>query len=310
MSNTGKLLEGFVEQIEKILIPHGITVTPNDKVFNDDGVQIAEFDIEIEGKVGTTNFKWLIECRDRPTQGSAPSAWIEQLVGRRDRFNFDKVIAVSTTGFAEGAQEYAEESGIEIRTVTETDVEQIRDWFLLDKISLYKKSGILEHASLNLDENESEDTKKALLEILNENTPDSKLLLSTETGDHITVATAFFHAANGIEGLYDDLIPEGGSKKIKLRATYPQDDSHYIVETKQENVRIREILFQGEINVAIETIPIAAIKKYTNISSGEEIAATASFNFDVDGKSLEMSFHKIAETGETHVVVGASKQKA
>jgi len=260
MSNTGKLLEGFVEQIEKILIPHGITVTPNDKVFNDDGVQIAEFDIEIEGKVGTTNFKWLIECRDRPTQGSAPGAWIEQLVGRRDRFNFDKVIAVSTTGFAEGAQEYAEESGIEIRTVTETDLEQIRDWFLLDKMSLYKRSGILEHALLILDENEREDTKKALLEILNENTPDSKLLLSTETGNHITVATAFVLAATGTEGLYDDLIPEGGSKKIKLRATYPQDDSHYVVETKQENVRIREILFQGEINVAIETIPIAAIK--------------------------------------------------
>ena len=232
MSNTGKLLERFVEQIEKILIPHGFTVTPNDRVFNDDGVQIAEFDIEIEGKVGTTNFKWLIECRDRPTQGSAPSAWIEQLVGRRDRFNFDKVIAVSTTGFAEGAQEYAEESGIEIRTVTETDVEQIRDWFLLDKISLYKKSGILEHASLNLDENESEDTKRAVLEILNENKTDSKLLLSTETGDQITVAMAFTLAAAG-QNLYEDLIPKGGSKKIIFRVSYPLDNSHYVVETNK-----------------------------------------------------------------------------
>jgi ribosomal protein S28E/S33 len=309
MSNTGKLLEGFVAQIEKILVPHGITVTPNEKVFNDDGVQIAEFDIEIEGKIGTTKFKWLIECRDRPTQGSAPGAWIEQLVGRRDRFNYDKVIAVSTTGFAEGAKQYAEESGIEIRTVTEAHIEQIQDWFLLDKMTLYKRGGNLEHARLIVDEDESEETKQALLEILANNSPDVKLLLSTETGDRITVANAFVLAVIGIDGFYDDISQGGGSKKVKLRATYQQDNSHYVAETRIGPVRIKEILFIGEITVELEEIPIAAIKKYTSISSGEEIAATASFNFNVDGKPLEMSFHRIAETGETHIMLGASKDE-
>ena len=101
--NTGKILESFIRQIEKILLPHEFKIISNEKVFNDEGIQIAEFDIEIEGKVGSTNLKWLIECRDRPTQGAAPGSWIEQLVGRRDRFKFNKVIAVSTTGFAEGA---------------------------------------------------------------------------------------------------------------------------------------------------------------------------------------------------------------
>src|SRR5258706_7854825 len=166
MSNTGKLLEGFVERIEKILIPHGFIILPNEKVYNTDGVQIAEFDIKISGKVGTTNFKWLIECRDRPTQGPAPAAWIEQLVGRRDRFNFDKVIAVSTTGFAEGASEYAKDKGIEIRTVTEADVDQISDWFLLNEMTLFKRGAILEHATLLIDENESKEKHEALRQAL------------------------------------------------------------------------------------------------------------------------------------------------
>ena len=173
---------------------------------------------------------------------------------------------------------------------------------------LYKRGGALEHATLIIGENESEDTKNALMEKLNENDPNSKLLLSTETGDHITVATAFLLAATGI---YDELIPQGGSKEIILRAAYPQDNSHYVIETKQGNIRIKEILFQGKITLAIEDIPIAAIKKYTNISSGVDIATTASFNFDVDGRPLEISFHKIADTGETHVLLsGAPKKKS
>jgi hypothetical protein len=310
MSNTGKLLERFVEQIERILLPHGISVKPNEKVFNDDGVQIAELDIEIEGKVGTTNFKWLIECRDRPSEGPAPVAWIEQLVGRRDRFNYAKVIAVSTTGFSEGAKQYAEESGIEIRTVTETDVEQIRDWFLLDKISLLNTSVKLKKYTLLIEGNEYEDTRNVLKEMIKEKGADSKILLSTETGNHITVADAFTLACNNIEGVYDDLIQEGGSKKFKIRGVYPNDDSHFVLETNQGDIRIMAILFQGEIVVTKEEIPIATIKKYTNISSGEEIAATASFDLNLCGKVQELSFHKITETGETFILLNASKKKA
>lgn len=52
--NTGKILESFIEQIEKILLPHDIKISSNDKIFNDEGIQIAKFDIEIEGKIGST----------------------------------------------------------------------------------------------------------------------------------------------------------------------------------------------------------------------------------------------------------------
>jgi hypothetical protein len=60
---------------------------------------------------------WLIECRDRPSQGPAPGSWLEQLAGRKRRFKFDKVIAVSTTGFAPGAWQFAESEGISLRSV-------------------------------------------------------------------------------------------------------------------------------------------------------------------------------------------------
>jgi hypothetical protein len=115
--NTGKMLENLVEAFERLLTPAELNVEINDKVFNDEGIQIAEFDIIISGDLGSSSLRWLIECRDRPSQGAAPLSWIEQLYGRRAFHNFDKVFAVSTTGFAPGAVEKAKQNGIILRTV-------------------------------------------------------------------------------------------------------------------------------------------------------------------------------------------------
>lgn len=116
MEKDGKALEQLVRNIETRLLPEGFTVECNERVY-EDGVQIAEFDIVIAGPLGSTTIKWLLECRDRPSDGPAPGSWIEQLVARRSRFNFDKVFAISTTGFAQGAIEYAAKSGVVLRTV-------------------------------------------------------------------------------------------------------------------------------------------------------------------------------------------------
>jgi hypothetical protein len=75
--NNGKKLEELVAHVEKRLLGQGFDVKTNKRVFDADGVQLAEFDIEIRGKVGSTEFAWLIECRDRPGHGAAPVSWIE-----------------------------------------------------------------------------------------------------------------------------------------------------------------------------------------------------------------------------------------
>ena len=121
MVKDGRQLEEVVAEFERLLLGSGFQVTPNDRVFDDEGNQIAEFDIRIEGRVGSTWFNWLIECRDRPSQGPAPSSWIQHLAGRKQLFGFDKVIAVSTTGFSKPAKEAAAELGIAIREVSSTD---------------------------------------------------------------------------------------------------------------------------------------------------------------------------------------------
>jgi hypothetical protein len=81
MAQDGRQLEGLVAFVERVLLPQGFEVRTNERIFDEDGMQIAEFDIDIRGKIGSTEIAWLIECRDRPAGGAAPGSWIEQLKG-------------------------------------------------------------------------------------------------------------------------------------------------------------------------------------------------------------------------------------
>ncbi len=114
----GREIEDIVAAIEKAMAPDGFKVDVRKPVFDENGRQIAEFDITISGKLGTIPIQLLIECRDRPSEGKQPASWIEQLVGRRDRFKLSTVVAVSATGFADTAIDYAKSAGIILRNVT------------------------------------------------------------------------------------------------------------------------------------------------------------------------------------------------
>ena len=133
--NSGKELEQLVHEIERSLLSSDFEVTLNKTKFDDSGDQLAEFDIVISGRVGSLLVQWLIECRDRPSQGPAPGSWIEQLAARKTRFNFDRVIAVSTTGFAKGISEYAEREGVLLRSVQRLG--DIASDFNIEEISYY-----------------------------------------------------------------------------------------------------------------------------------------------------------------------------
>ena len=155
MSDTGKQLEQLVQEIESLLVPQGFKVESRKRIFNDEGIQIAEFDIVISGNIGSSPIQVLLECRDRPSEGPAPGSWIEQLVGRRARFKFNTVVAVSTTGFAAGAKDSADQFGIELRSLTELSSELVARWFraqVLTRHAIPVNVQIIQARYLNQDE--------------------------------------------------------------------------------------------------------------------------------------------------------------
>ena len=128
MKNDGKFLENFVRKVEETFAGDTVKVESGKRIFDETGVQIAEFDLIVTGKIGSTNLCVLIECRDRPSVGAAEASWIEQMGGRRQAHGFSHVIAVSTTGFSPGAQAVAKKLNIELREVTRFDPQEFGSW--------------------------------------------------------------------------------------------------------------------------------------------------------------------------------------
>jgi len=305
--NNGKLLETLVATVEELLLPKGFSVNTNRCIFNDEGVQIAEFDIEIEGKVGTTELRWLIECRDRPSQGPAPNSWIEQLAGRKDRFRLSKVIAVSSTGFARGADEFAREKGIELRKVANAKLADVSTWFGFQEMTMYKQTGRLEKAQINIDQNESLEVQRTIKRKLQR--IKRPFLRSVKTNEFVTLAQAFQQAISSVSDMYDDLMPNGGSKSVTLVARYPRDDNYFTIDTRHGSIRVREIIFVGEVILKRESVPISLLQEYRSLSASGIISSKAGFQFEANGLPLELAFHNINESGETHIILKAEPRE-
>jgi hypothetical protein len=302
MSNDGKQLEALVAFVEETLLPQGFEVRTNQRIYNDEGTQIAEFDVEVRGKIGTTSIAWLIECRDRPGSGPAPGSWIEQLVGRRTRFGFNKITAVSTTGFSEGAVEFAHVQGIELREVSALTPEAFSSWLELGQISQLERRANLENARVLLSPETPQELQDAVLKVLSGAAGSSEVLRSNKTGQTVSVNGAFLGAIES-QNLFDGVEPNSKAHSVQLHVQYVADDDHFVIDTELGPVRVEAIVFSGELVVIETLVPISVSSEYRNADTGEVISQVAAFAHQVNGMRLSLELHHIGETGQTHIVM-------
>lgn len=295
MNNTGKYLESLVSQVEKYFLPDNFDIKTNEKIYNDEGIQIAEFDIEIKGILGTTEINWLIECRDRPSQGAAPVSWIEQLVGRKSRFNFNKVTAVSSTGFAPGAKDFAEKEGIELRTVKEISINDIRSWCGLSEMVVLKDGGGVYHADIKIETTSDERIRNEIKKI-NENYPDQRFIWCSKDNKFIRPVDLFQTAVTQNKSVYDDV--EIGKPKPINADIIITDEYPCFIKTKYGDVKLEKIFCVGYVIRNEEIRPVEKITEYS--SDGKAyISQSASMSFSVDEKEFEISATKMKSDGKT-----------
>lgn len=222
-------------------------------------------------------------------------------VWRRDRFGFNKVTAVSTTGFSEEANIYAGDKGIELRTVKELTPEDISSWFQLEHMTLTRRIADLKYSKLLISPDSSADVIKAMKEIIHSK-KDEPILESTKTGEYMRAVDVFLGVVQQ-NNWFDYVNSDNPTKNIQVTANYPDNSDHYIVETGKGKVRITQIYFDGTLRIKNETIPVGKIAEYTRNENDEAIAQVASFSLNVQGKDVSLEFHNLSETGETHVLL-------
>jgi hypothetical protein len=302
MSVDGKPLEALVAYIEQLRLLPGLNLKTNRRVLNSDGVQIAEFDVEVSGQAGASKIHWLIECRDRPSEGAAPGSWIEQLVGRRAIFEFTQVTAVSTTGFSPGANQIAAQQNVELRTVKSLAPENF-SWIVAHPIPQRAPKARLLGTCLNVRPGEDLEVATRLKSFLSTKNASHDILRSTSCGEVVSVQRVFeaLLQSEDFNQFISSIQPGDGKKMANLTYRFPDDNSHYVVDVDGHQIRIWEFVFGSELWVEEKMLPIAQSKEYAVNKTGSVVSQMVSYEFQAWDRKLALEFHNLAETRQTHV---------
>ena len=123
--------ERRVERIHRLLEGEDAVVTWNERIPDPDNPsQPRQIDVTIRRPDSFT----IVECRLHATPQDVK--WIEELIGRRASLRADAVIAVSNSGFTQGAESKAAQFGIILRDFNTLTQEEIRNWGKHRKVRL------------------------------------------------------------------------------------------------------------------------------------------------------------------------------
>ena len=302
--NDGRQLQDLVELIESKLIPAGFRVETNWSEFDAEGNYLAEFDIQFIGTNENAGIKWLIECRDRPSSGPAPGAWIEQLVGRRSRFKFDKVTAVSSSGFAKGAQDYAVAEGIELKQTEAKELADFSKWLHLNASDWNEYAHELKYVHFDFILPLDAEMEAAIAERFEElrTTGNYETPFVRKNGDTLASLMSLFQWATNEGKEREDLIPNGPPKAVKITAAI---DSAAVYELEARGVwfRIKTLTFIGEVRLIRKKIAPNQITEYRNATTGEMISQSVTFEpMEHNGYRYTTEMHQIPGSGFIHVI--------
>lgn len=128
---TSERFEQRIKRIHVLLEQPGSKITWNEYIPDpDNSEQHRQIDITIRREERLT----LVECRIHREKQNVK--WIEELIGRRISLRADAIIAVSATGFTQGAIQKAKAFGVILRDLVTLTEEEISSWGHLTQVWL------------------------------------------------------------------------------------------------------------------------------------------------------------------------------
>lgn len=279
--NDGSKLENLVALIEGLHLPAGFKMEQRKPVRDDEGKQIAELDIFITGRIGSVESRTLIECRDRPSEGRAPSSWIEQLFGRRKRLNVDSIVAVSTTGFVDEAVRFAAQENIRLRTCEYLTAEDVRSWLPFYSPQVTRQPQLINvrvygGVPANLPAEDIVETRTRL--------PDGERVFRHRASGLALGAGEIFDRLTKGEKTFESIPWVIGTVRIEVTASQEFCDQ-YSVDIVGEVVPVARLEFTADIHHTQDKMPLVHVAQYKG-ETGTQVLAH--WEDGSNGQSLTM----------------------
>lgn len=292
--------------VEETLLPRGFRVSVNKKLYDDNGAQLAEFDIQVEGRLGSTEVRWLIECRDRPSDGPQGGDWIQQLAGRRGLFGFNKITAVSTSGFTHSARFAAEGLQVELREVTEQEPD-LFGWLKVQPMRVTNPHIHVRGFTLVVPRDTEPDMKAALEGLMGTRDNNETLFRATANGELMTCGEAFARALAFAPELIDGLTVDAPARPIQLAVEYTNEENHLVLDTVAGPFRCRRITYEGDLSLVASSKEIAHSAQYRRSITGEVISDYVEFEpIRIRDQQYSVELHHLPETSEMVVAIKRS----
>ena len=214
--------QSLVKRIYEQIVPQGGTVTESAELWDEEAKKYREVDILVCHEYAGHYFRFIIECRDRARKETVE--WIDGLVGRTKSLKVDRVIAVSSKGFAAAAERKAKYNNIETITMREA---QDRDW-----VNFYFRPGVLVITE------ETYAIKEVTLAAVGEAIPVENLNLSC---DVLFQGNAVGNLENYIGSFFREVVVPGA-------ATYKKDHYLEIFKTRADIEKPLSMESQHDLN--------------------------------------------------------------
>jgi hypothetical protein len=221
-----EFFEKMIARIHSILEGSKSSVTWNDRIVDPDNENKTR---QIDVSVKTGKFLTIIECRIHKNKQNVK--WIEELIGRRMSLNADAILAVSSSGFTEGAILKARKYGIVTRDFLTLTEQEIKRW------------GSISNVIVNYIRFE---TPELILKL------NSKLIVIEEKRDEIN--EIFYNAAHKIANQIADHIPK--NKKIQI-------DTGFRIEKRKPNaLDVNYVKLKSNVEKVVQRLETVSVFCY------------------------------------------------
>ncbi|MBF4474516.1 restriction endonuclease [Methanobacterium formicicum] len=256
MVRKGREAELILKELESFSLGDLAEIKSPDRILDVETGTKREVDVSIRCSVGTHNFLTVIECRDRkPPQDVT---WIEQITGKTKAIKADKIIAVSTSGFTEGAKKKAEKNNIVLRTLEEFNAAETINW--LKNITVNRPSFEIINVNLSLINTKKGDNIRPPELIKIEIKAHEKILFSESSGEHISFSDIIRFANEQKQNfLFHDLKID--DKPVMKNLTIKMGDKVYI-DIKNEKYYIDIIDAVLDCRIKSEIVPLQKALRY------------------------------------------------